>query len=284
MNIILPYMGRWTSLYVNCSGLLPFHDVLGITRWENRDTVSQEIRSLQVSMLVGEAPRLQHLAIIAECHVADHGSQIPIPMAMPCLRTVEVDGIDIDRKCFEKASEAIVNFTILTRHLLDFQALRKLKLKGPRTYLSIIPSASILPTLQHLIIDKSILHDLLRVCMPALCTLQVLRGETCQSERQRVQYPSLQSLRTFIYGSNHPPSTPFLFHILALMPMVTKIVFDGGVPSDAFFWSWATTHREMICPRLEKLIFHNAFGDPTLAVNVFVQVNQKYVRIMSASC
>ncbi len=65
MNIILPYMGRWTSLYVNCSGLLPFHDVLGITRWENRDTVSQEIRSLQVSMLVGEAPRLQHLAIIA---------------------------------------------------------------------------------------------------------------------------------------------------------------------------------------------------------------------------
>jgi len=235
-------------------------------------------------MLIGEAPRLQHLVIVAECHVTDHEIQIPIPMAMPCLRTVEVDGIDVEWKCVENASEAFVNFTLFTRHLLDFQAMRKLKLKGPQTFRSTIPSPSTLPALLHLIVDKSILNNLLQICMPSLRTLQVLRGDTYQWERQRVEYPSLQSLRTFICGSNHPSPTPFLFHILGLMPMVTKIVFDGGVPSDAFFWSWATTHRELICPRLEELIFHNAFRDPSLAVGMFVQVNEKYVRIMGGSC
>ena len=229
----------------------------------------------RASMLVGEAPQLQHLSIAAECYTP-HESQISISMAMPCLQTVEIDGVDIQWNCVEKASEAIINVSLLTRHLPDFKALRKLKLRGPQPLRSIIPSQSVLPTLQHLIVDKCVLSHLLQICMPSLLTLQVLRGVMYSWEKQRIQYASLQSLRTFIYGSNHPSPTPFLFHILELMPMVTKIVFDGSVPSDAFFWSWATTHRELTCPRLEELIFHNAFRDPTLAVNIFVQVNEKY--------
>ncbi|KAF8317767.1 uncharacterized protein EI90DRAFT_3158695 [Cantharellus anzutake] len=254
MCMILPYMRRWSTFHINCFGLLPFREVLGVT-----------------SMLMGEASQLEHLCIITESHEVHYESPISISMAMPSLRTVEIEGIDIQWNCIEKASDVIISFALLPCHLLDFQSLRKLKLKGPRYPQSTIPPQSALPALQHLIVDKCILNDLLQISMPSLRMLQVLRGDTYSWERQKVQYPSLPSLRTFIYGSNHPSPTPFLLHVLGLMPMVTKIVFDGSVPSDAFFWSWATTHQELICPRLEELIFHNAFRDPTLSVNMFVQ-------------
>jgi len=133
--------------------------------------------------------------------------------------------------------------------------------------------------LEELVVMKRTLGSVLRIEMPSLKILRVLKGAGIHYEPweyRLCEYHQVPNITTLVFGSNIQPLTPFVLHMLRKMPALVSVRFEGCVPADDLFYTWATTSvsanpGDWICPHLQNLSIHGAHRDPSGAVGVFLK-------------
>lgn len=270
MNMIRVHTERWRSLSLVFCGITPIRDLLDVSR-----------------RCRGVASKLQYLSITVD----RHGLQlsyppVDIPLVMPRLRCLKLDGLDLEWKRVNTVTELIISSLpplASHKHWEQMSALKSLTLTLDVDFLlDVTPQFDhvCLPGLEELTVTKVSLGSILQIPMPSLRTLRVEKGRGVSTLSweftHRTNYYPLPDLQTFIFGSNPVSPTSFIIRILKLMPELVTLDFNGWVPSDDFFYKWATSSIsrdpfDWICPKLKNLTIHGAERDPSDAVNMFVQ-------------
>lgn len=218
--------------------------------------------------------------------VLEH-TPVPLNMTMPNIHRLKLDGVQLNWKYVSAATEVVMPQIYASLQWSDLSNIRKLRLTDERYFVVDEAAHPCLQMLEELVVMKRTLGSVLRIEMPSLKILRVLKGAGIHYEPweyRLCEYHRVPNLTTLVFGSNIQPLTPFVLHMLRKMPALVSIRFEGCIPADDLFYTWATTSvsanpGDWICPHLQNLSLHGAERDPSGAVGVFLKVVMCILRI-----